>query len=187
MSETITHFGYPMDVVRSALQKACRRGQTEEAMWWAWQMIEHGWVRYLWRTLRIIASEDVGVGDSKVAVTINALANNACEGTDKFKNKHFIGHCEAHAILVICEARKDWVATNLLLRIKKECDDINVGKKLPREPGSEVFDVHTSIGRSRGAVEEDWAREGKFLHPKSSRHYSFGKDPFYELMDELKI
>src|SRR5687767_8532900 len=67
LSDTVTHLGYYADECRSALNKEIRRGNERAACWWGYQFIRHGWTRYLWSTLRIIASEDVGVADPTAA------------------------------------------------------------------------------------------------------------------------
>lgn len=174
-----TEHGYTLDVVRSWLQKAIRRGDEEQAAWAAWQLIKFGWVAALWRTLRIIASEDIGMGDPSVAVQIDALANNAEKGTDKFspKKEMFIGICEMQAIIVLCRAKKDWQATHLLLKQIKMYKQINDGEMQPPTPPDYVYDAHTDIGRKRGKTKQDWWKEGDALNPKSENHYSTGNDP----------
>ena len=58
-----TVHGYPMDEVRSALQKTVRRGLRDEAIWWAIEMNESGYGAYCWRTLMVITTEDIGMAN----------------------------------------------------------------------------------------------------------------------------
>ncbi len=183
LSATITDHGHPMCEVRSSLQKCLRRGQEEEAAYWAFQLIRHGWVKYLWRTLRIVTSEDVGLGDPLLALQINALANNAKEGTNGFaKNKAmFIGHCEIHAIMLICRAEKDWRATHLMCKTIVEFAAINRGDILPREPRPEALDAHTQKGRAAKVPRSQWWLEEAALFPKSDGHSANDGDPYADV------
>lgn len=57
----VTKNGYYTDEVRSALNKAIRRGEEESAFFWAFEFYELGWWRYLVRSLVTIAGEDLGM------------------------------------------------------------------------------------------------------------------------------
>ena len=65
--------------VASALQKSIRRGLEREALYWASELDLAGFPDYLWRRLRIIASEDVGLAAPDVAVRVKALSENFAE------------------------------------------------------------------------------------------------------------
>ena len=60
--ELLVPDGTPLKVAVSALIKTLRRGQEVEALYWARQ-IEARYAKYVWRRLRIFASEDVGLAD----------------------------------------------------------------------------------------------------------------------------
>ena len=69
-----------MFLMFSCLQKAIRRGQEEEAYFWACELMSlgKGGETALWNRLRVIASEDIGlVGNA--AVVINNLSKSAEE------------------------------------------------------------------------------------------------------------
>lgn len=166
-----TAHGYPLDELRSALQKAIRRGQEEEAAWCAWQIQRFGWSAYLWRTLRLIASEDVGIADPMVAVQIDALANNAEIGTQKFKNDMFMGLCEIQAIQVLCRANKSWETTHLLCKMVARVKKIDRGEISPPPLLKEAIDAHTQQGRRNGATKMDWYNEGDALYPRADNHH----------------
>lgn len=65
--------GYLLDEVRSAIQKALRRGQEEEAAYWAMEMIEGKFWRYLLKTLQCVAVEDIGLADPLTIVITTAV------------------------------------------------------------------------------------------------------------------
>ena len=64
-SQTITPGGYLMGEVASAMQKEIRRGHEREALFWATELDLAGYGDYVWKRLRIIASEDVGLADTE--------------------------------------------------------------------------------------------------------------------------
>ena len=65
--------GYDFFEASSAFQKAIRRGEEDEAMFWMVEIHKSGYAKYLWKRIIIIASEDVGLGDPDVIVRIMAL------------------------------------------------------------------------------------------------------------------
>ena len=70
-----TRNGIQGDLVISALQKSIRRGLTEEAVTFAYEMYitSEQLEDKLWRRLQAISVEDVGFGDLSAPVLINAL------------------------------------------------------------------------------------------------------------------
>lgn len=70
--------GYPLDEVRSAIQKCLRRGQEKESAYWAMEMIEGGFWRYLLKTCQCIAVEDIGLADP-LAIVITTAVEKAIE------------------------------------------------------------------------------------------------------------
>lgn len=68
-----TKNGYNLDEVVSALQKSIRRGLEEDAMYWALEMVDSGYIRYMWRRLLVIASEDIGPADPQTVILISSL------------------------------------------------------------------------------------------------------------------
>lgn len=65
--------GYPLDEVRSSIQKALRIGDEESAAYWALEFIEGGYWRYLLKTCQCIAVEDIGLGDPLAIVVTTAV------------------------------------------------------------------------------------------------------------------
>ncbi|HWE82655.1 MAG TPA: hypothetical protein VG265_13480 [Gaiellaceae bacterium] len=65
--------GFVVGEVVSALQKSIRRGDEEGALTWATELDRAGFGDYVWKRLRIIASEDVGIGDPAAMVATRVL------------------------------------------------------------------------------------------------------------------
>ena len=72
--ENKTKRGYMLDEVTSALIKSLRRGMEEESLFWAQEIEESGYWKYIWKRLLIFCAEDVGMADPDAIVRINALA-----------------------------------------------------------------------------------------------------------------
>lgn len=72
--ELKTKHGYRLDEVVSALQKACRRGEEERALYWAYEMIHGGYIGYFWRRISVIVVEDIGLANPEAVILVNNLA-----------------------------------------------------------------------------------------------------------------
>lgn len=98
--------GYTMDEVRSALQKDIRRGEEKQAVFWAAEIARSGYTRYLWKTLMVIASEDVGLAEPDAFSRVWSLFS-AWDYLDKQKNRT---HPErlfwVQAVIMLARARK---------------------------------------------------------------------------------
>lgn len=97
----------------SAMQKCIRRNQEQEALFWAVELYESGYGEYVWKRLRIMCSEDVGLAEPTMPATIWALYESYREQAKKKDDKNepqrlFL----THAVLLLCRARKsrmiDW-------------------------------------------------------------------------------
>jgi hypothetical protein len=71
--ERTTRKGYDLFEVASAFQKSVRRGDEETAMYFAVELFESGYDEYLWKRMKIITSEDVGLAEPALPATIGAL------------------------------------------------------------------------------------------------------------------
>jgi hypothetical protein len=182
MSVSRTELGYPLDIVRSALQKALRRGQADVAAWWAWQLLKHGWVQYLWKTLAVVATEDVGTGDPMLVTKIHALYENAKLGTGNWAKDPKTGvptsinygMWEMQAVIMIAEAPKDWRVSHLFCSMLKRYAQASRGEIALPQPADEALDAHTQTGRRMGRKKMLWWDEGDALEPKAPTHYANG-------------
>ena len=88
---------------KSALQKSIRRGLEEDALYWAAELA--GWnTESLWKRLRVIASEDIGLASPSAALTVRCLYENWKEA-----QKDGIGEGRlfiTHAVLILVRAKK---------------------------------------------------------------------------------
>jgi replication-associated recombination protein RarA len=101
-SET-TPGGYSFDEVSSALQKSIRRGLEEDALYWCAEFYRTK-PENLWKRLRVIASEDVGLASPAAALTVRSLYENWRD----FVNEKWDGKdlFVIHAVLTLVRAKK---------------------------------------------------------------------------------
>lgn len=97
----------------SAMQKSIRRGLEDEAMFWAVELFNSNFHEYVWKRLRIMSSEDIGLAEPGISSEINSLYLMHKEQSKKKDDKNkperlFL----THAILMMCRANKsrtiDW-------------------------------------------------------------------------------
>lgn len=134
-----TRGGFDAYEVVSALQKAIRRSNPEQAVFWAVELYESGYANWLWKRLRTICSEDIGPADRYLPAQIATLN----EWSDRERPKGGGGMEMVHAVLLLASARKSRVA----------CWSV-IAMAAPGEPRfqipDEALDQHTRRGRSMG-------------------------------------
>jgi len=149
-----TRSGIQGDLVISALQKSIRRGLTEEAITFAYEMYitSEFFEDKMWRRLQVISVEDVGFGDPMAPVVINAL--NQMRQNFPYTDPDrpvFI----THAVRYLCEAKKDRTSDSLNNIVITEFE---YGRK-PIIPDFAI-DMHTEKGRSMGRDYKHFLAEG---------------------------
>jgi replication-associated recombination protein RarA len=156
-SRTTSVHGYPIDELRSVLQKSIRRGRVEEAAIAAYEFFASGpeCEEVLWRRLEIIATEDVGLGMPTAPSIINALyqqAGRMVDGGDRWI------YC-AHAVRVLATAPKDNMSMELSGWTKE------VVERGERKVVVEDFmvDLHTRRGSEMGRTAAHWWNDGAKL------------------------
>ena len=139
--ELITKNGYKLDEVVSALQKSIRRGQEKRAVYWAYEMFESGYIKYLWRRLSVIALEDIGIADPFAPVLVNSLAQSSerINQKDKIEVLH-----PGMAVLYLCRASKSREVDYCLEMVEHQR---KTGEKLELE--EHELDSHTDEGRRK--------------------------------------
>ncbi len=142
-SEVITPGGYKMGEVTSAMQKSIRRGIEDEALFWATEIDLAGYGEYVFKRLKIIASEDVGLASPEAALTIHSLYQSWLEQRKKKDERHgperlFL----VHAVMVLSRARKSRMVDHALIAYYEAA-------RPAREIPDYALDRHTARGRAR--------------------------------------
>jgi len=143
--------GYKNGEVASALQKAIRRGKEREALFWATELALAGYENYVWKRLRVIASEDVGLADPTAAMTVRALYENWLETK---KAKHEEPLFLVHAVCLLARAPKSGIVVHAWMAFY-EGDRQAMGMEIP----DEALDMHTARGRRMGRGKEHFLEE----------------------------
>lgn len=163
----VTKNGYRLEEVASALQKDIRRGNTDDALFWALEMFPN-YAGYAWRRLSVIAVEDIE--SSNAIVQVDAMCqsffrNNEKKKAEDFKNRIFL----TKAVLTLCRETKSREADHAQFSV----DNREWSGRMPRIP-SYAFDIHTEQGRRQGKTKKDFIKdEQEGLEPK-------GRDDYYK-------
>lgn len=136
-----TRNGFDIRICASALQKACRRGQVEDAAFWAAELDRSGFTGYAFRRLAIIASEDCSA-TAEPALMVAAMRSGWLAERERDKTAKGVLFL-MHAVLVVASAPKGRIADSLTI--------LNYwGDPEPPEIGDHVYDGHTQEGRKLG-------------------------------------
>ena len=158
--------GIPVDTLVSVLQKEIRRSHVDNAVLAAYEMVTTSpdVAAHLWRRLRLIVVEDVGMGLPMGPLLIDVLHRNydAAPGGD------WMMAC--HAVRLLATAPKDrtssehadWVATK-----------VSVGEALVEIPDY-AYCVHTKAGQEMGHGLMQWWENGAQVRdelPRAEHRY----------------
>ena len=154
--QVITRRGYEFPEVSSAMQKSIRRADEDGALYWATELDMSGFGEYVWKRLRIIASEDVGIA-AAVSGTVFALYQNWIDQRKKKDKNHaperlFL----VHAVILLCRSKKSRIVDHALITYYHG--------NLPKRPIPDyALDKHTPKGRARGRSWDHFWTEGTKL------------------------
>lgn len=179
-----TWHGYAVDEVASAVQKCVRRGYEDQALYWSFEMMESpnkSHYTNLWNRLKVIASEDVGLGQPFMPILIDVLHRN-------WKQKH--DHVfTINAVIALVRAHKSRMVDNAINMIKSEwkllgksimltLDSLDESKlepavepvydkDKPRPIPGFAIDKRTRAGKKHGLGKADFYEEGAKLNNKA--------------------
>ncbi|WP_226591626.1 hypothetical protein [Microseira wollei] len=80
--------GYNFSEVASAFQKSIRRGIEAEALYWGTELDQSGYGEYVWKRMRIIVSEDIGLAEPMLPAVIWSLYQMWVAHRQKKDEKH---------------------------------------------------------------------------------------------------
>ena len=156
-----TQGGYLKGEVASAMQKEIRRGNEQEALFWATELELAGNGEYVWKRLKIIASEDVGLADNQATILVGALYDHwlkvkptASGEAAKYASFHRI--FIAHAVIYLARAPKSRMLDHALMAMYEG------PRKHPAIPDY-ALDKHTAAGKRLGRGKRHFVEEGSHL------------------------
>lgn len=139
-----TRHNYSFYEVASAFQKSIRRGDEEQAMFWAVELYESGYQKYAWKRMLIMSCEDIGLGDPHA----NTIIYNLKQTYDylvSLKERSLPEKLPfTQAVLQLVHARKSrFVDLAISVYWQKNATE---HKEMP----DYVFDMHTLRGKQMG-------------------------------------
>lgn len=161
--------GYSFFEVASAFQKSIRRGLEEEALYWGTELDKSGFGEYVWKRMRIIASEDIGLAEPMFPAVIFSLYQMWVAIRKKKDEKHgperlFL----VHGILLLVRAQKSRLVDHATIAYYMS--------DLPRrEIPDYALDKHTMRGRRMGRSFDHFFTEGMKLENQADL-----EDPYFE-------
>lgn len=172
MSTIETPNGYLLKELISGFQKYVRRGMEKEALYFGVEIDLAGYSEYLWKRMRIISSEDIGLAEPNMPANIWSLYELYTDQKKKNDKFHFPERLYlVHAILLIVRAKKSRVVDHAL------CVYYNLDRKDPAqriELHDFCYDKHTAKGKAMGRGFDHFFSEGIKLENE------VGDDPYLE-------
>lgn len=150
--------GHQVYEVVSALQKAIRRGELDNALYWSTDLHLSGLDGWLWKRLLVITSEDVGPGWPEGPAVIRALYDNYKEYKSRPDNPGAL--FMHHAVILLCRAPKTRLVDHALTVHLVAHDDLH------RPVPDEALDMHTSRGKGKGRGIDHFLDEAAKVHPE---------------------
>jgi replication-associated recombination protein RarA len=155
MSDTPTKNGYAFDEVASAFQKSIRRGMTDDALYWAVELYVSGRAEYVWKRMKIMTSEDVGLGERHLPATLHALYQHYLEQVRKKDAYHAPERLFfVHAVILLATAPKSRLCDHALIHHFATHD------RDRREIPDYAVDKHTRRGKQMGRGLEEFFASG---------------------------
>jgi replication-associated recombination protein RarA len=151
-----TQRGYSFAEVASALQKTIRRGEEEDALYWAAELDRSGYAQYVWKRLLMITSEDVGLAEPTLPANIRALYDTWTETRKRKDERHPERMFLVHAVLLLVRARKSRICDHA--KMWAYSDHIEW-----RDIPDVALDKHTLRGKRMGRGFEHFFTEGQHL------------------------
>ena len=155
-----TQGGHDFLEVVSALQKEIRRANERAAVYWAFELIPR-FEAYLWKRLKVVANEDVGIAAPEIFAAIQALAEQYFEMRARKDGSCTL--CLTNAVLLMCRAKKTRVADHLTIITEQTKARELDGSQAPIPIPDYALDMHTLRGRQMGRGLDHFRTEGAKL------------------------
>lgn len=168
--------GYDFFECSSALQKAVRRGDEGQAMFWALELYQSNYAKYLWKRIVIMASEDIGMGEPYLITVIMAL-KQSYDFLAGLKDKHRPERLPfMHAIVALANAKKSRYI-DLCISVYENEHRKQAGKhQIP----DHALDMHTRAGKKKGRGLDHFYTEGALVNNPN-------KMPDEELFEKMAL
>jgi replication-associated recombination protein RarA len=174
-----TRHGFAADEVISALQKEIRRGNAENAVLLAYEMITTSpeMEAKLWQRLLVISVEDIGWGEVQAPVLIHSLCQMRLAFDYGMGDRNLFS---IHAVRYLCACQKDRSSDEMLNWVIRQVED---GQLLPTIP-EYALDMHTARGQQMGRGLRHFLEEGAKVNPELPGRNTNYRDKLLELLDK---
>ena len=152
----LTQKNYDFWEASSALQKSVRRGDEDGALFWATELDKSGFGEYVFKRLKIIASEDIGLAEPLLPAVLQSLYSNWVVQRKKKDSDHSERLFLVHAVVLLVRARKSRMLDHAAIVYYNNDDDL-------RDISDYALDKHTLRGRSMGRSFAHFFEEGAKL------------------------
>ncbi|MFH1637039.1 MAG: AAA family ATPase [Candidatus Woesearchaeota archaeon] len=156
-----TVHGYAADEVISALQKDIRRGNAEDAAFWAYEMMLSGqeFEKKMWERLIVISVEDVGLANPNLVSIVKDAHDTYFMMPGGKGDRHMRG---LFAAVVLAKSPKDRFMDEMYNNLSSKVEE---GYR-PDIPDY-ALDKHTKRGKQLGRGEKHFWTEGSKLENES--------------------
>lgn len=164
---------HDMGTLQSWLQKSIRRGDEENALYAAAQLVLTGFAGAVFNICFTTASEDIGLAERGLVGELLALHAaykiEAARGSEHFPERLQV----THAVLLCCRAAKSRLVDHALI-VTFEGDE-------HRTPPEWVLDIHTRQGKAAGKTVAD------FFDNENAAFVAAIPDPYAEKAKQIRM
>jgi replication-associated recombination protein RarA len=151
-----TKKGYDFFECSGAIQKGIRRNDEKVALYFMVELFNSGYDEYVWKRLKIIVSEDVGIATPNAAANIHALYNFYSEHKKKKDPKKEERIFLTHAVIYLCRCEKSRLNVWNCFSLWREHMDNDM--PIPEY----AYDMHNVKGKTMGrGFEHFWYGDDK--------------------------
>jgi replication-associated recombination protein RarA len=178
--DVTTYHGYPADQVISALQKEIRRGNNENAVLLAYEMLitSPALEDYLWQRLMVISVEDIGFGEPNAPVLINALYQMLGTFDRSLGERKLFA---VHAVRYLCACQKDRSSDEMIVWVKLAVEREETRLVIP----DYALDMHTAEGQKMERGLRHFFEVGAQLDPERPGCDGTYRQRIFEFLDEI--
>lgn len=159
MHYMVTANGHGFFEASSAFQKAIRRCDEKMALYFMVDFFNAGYDEYLWKRMKIICSEDIGLAEPNIASNIQALyqmysdqkKDSIASKKDGKPERMFL----THAVTMMARARKSRLVDYNVMVSWRSHDPIDIPDY--------AYDKHTQKGKAMGRGVDHFFTEGAHL------------------------
>jgi len=172
-----TKHGYAADEVISALQKSIRRGEEDDAVFFAYEMLvtSDELADKFWQRVMTISVEDIGLANPHLVGIINASRQNyiLLKGkTDSYLQALF-------AVVLLARSHKSRFIDELFNNLRAKVEEENYRREIP----DYALDKHTEKGETMGRGDLHFWETASLLNDDTSTHE---KQHLHEILERLK-